>query len=344
MTWRKRTILLTGASGVVGRALIDDLAAEFDVVCLRHRRSINDVRVSEFSGSFSEPSLGMSSADYSVLVKRVDAIVHAAAATSWKLSPERIREVNTSGATALLRLAEQASAPLYFLSTAFVAHPPEKSHSPGAAAYVASKIEAEAIVREHTAPSVIVRPSIIIGDSLDGRMSQFQGIHAVMGAIVRGHAPMIPMPGDALIDFVPLDVVTGVVGKLLRENITEGEFWLTAGDQALSASEAVDICMELAVDLGLGTTKPRLIPTEAVDRLILPLLEDTLPRTLAARFQYLLEFACLFQNADVLPNSMSELGFAESMTKTALSRAAYNSLYYWAQDKGLAPTNQKQLA
>jgi len=344
MTWRKKTILLTGASGLVGRALIDDLATEFDVVCLRHRRSINDVRVSEFSGSFAEPCLGLSPADYAVLAKRVDAIVHAAAATSWKLSPERIREVNTSGATALLGLAEQASAPLYFLSTAFVACPPDKHHSPGAAAYVDSKIEAEAIVREHPAPSVIVRPSIIIGDSLDGRMSQFQGIHAVMGAIVRGQAPMIPMPADALIDFVPLDVVTGVVGKLLRENITAGEFWLTAGDQALSALELLDVCMELAADLGLGTPKPRLIPTEAVDRLILPLLEDSLPPRLAARFKFLLEFASLFQKSDALPNSMAELGFADSVTNKALSRAAYNTLYYWAQGKGLAPTNQKQLA
>jgi len=344
MTWRKKTILLTGASGVVGRALIDDLAAEFDVVCLRHRRSINDVRVSEFSGSFAEPCFGLSPADYAVLVRRVDAVVHAAAATSWKLSPERIREVNTGGATALLQFAEQASAPLYFLSTAFVAHPPEKSHSPGAAAYVDSKIEAEAIVREHATPSVIVRPSIIIGDSLDGRMSQFQGIHAVMGAIVRGEAPMIPMPAGALIDFVPLDLVTGVVGKLLRENITAGEYWLTGGEQALSAHELLDLCMELAADLGLATTKPRLIPTEAVDRLILPLLEDSLPPRMALKFRNLLEFSCLFQNTGALPNSMAELGFADSVTNKALRRAMYNSLYYWAQSKGLAPVDQKQLA
>ncbi|HWO63901.1 MAG TPA: hypothetical protein VNO31_28100, partial [Umezawaea sp.] len=132
--------------------------------------------------------------------------------------------------------------------------------------------------------------------------------------------------------------------KLLRENITEGEFWLTGGDQAPSALELLDICMELAADLGLGTTRPRLIPTEAVDRLILPLLEDSLPPRMALRFRNLLEFSCLFQNTGALPNSMAELGFAENVTKDALRRAVYNSLYFWAQSKGLVPVEQKQLA
>ncbi|MEU1205451.1 SDR family oxidoreductase [Nocardia sp. NPDC005825] len=338
MTWRKKTILLTGASGVVGRALIDELSPDFDIVCMRNRTPVADVRVSEFGGSFAEPRLGMSQGDYSLLAKRVDAIVHAAAATSWKEDPARIREINLGGPTALLRLAEQAQAPLYFLSTAFVANPPAANgHSPGAGAYVQSKIEAEELVRSHPAASVILRPSIITGDSADGRMAQFQGIHAVLGAIVRGAAPMIPMPSDALIDFIPQDLVSGVIGKMLRENITSGEYWLTAGDQALCARDIMDFCMGLAGDLGLAIKEPRLIPTEAVDRLIIPLLEDSLPPKLAAKFRDLLEFSWLFQTAEPLPNSLPELGFAARATKSALHRALYNSMYYWAQVKGLAP-------
>ncbi|MEC3956858.1 SDR family oxidoreductase [Nocardia sp. CDC153] len=342
MTWRKKTILLTGAAGVVGRALIDELAPDFDIVCMRHRTPVADVRVSEFGGSFDEPRLGMSADDYAVLVRRVDAIVHAAAATSWKEDPARIREVNLGGPTALLRLAEQASVPLYFLSTAFVANPPAANgHSPGAAAYVHSKIEAEELVRSHPAASVILRPSIITGDSVDGRMSQFQGIHAVLGAIVRGAAPMIPMPADALIDFVPQDLVAAVIGKLLREGVETGEFWLTAGDQSLNARDIMDLCMGLAAELGLATKEPRLIPTEAVDRLIIPLLEDSLPPKLAAKFRDLLEFSWLFQSAEPLPNSLPELGFGKQIEKDALHRAAYNSMYYWARVKGLAPADGK---
>lgn len=336
MTWRRKTLLLTGGSGVVGRALIDELSHDFDVVCMRNRNPVDDVRVSEFAGSFAEPRLGLSAGDYAVLSRRVDVIVHAAAATSWREDPRRIREVNLGGPTALLELATQASAPLYFFSTAFVADPPSaQGHSPGAAAYVQSKIEAEALVRSHAVPSVIVRPSIVIGDSADGRMAAFQGLHAVLGAIVRGAAPMIPMPASALIDFVPQDLVAAVIGRLVRQEVTSGEYWLTAGDQALCARQIMDLCMGLAGDLGLSTREPRLIPTEAVDRLILPLLEDSLPAPLQAKFRDLLEFAWLFQSADPLPNSLPELGFAAQVTTEELRKTAYLSMRYWAQVKGL---------
>lgn len=44
MNWCKRTLLLTGDSGVLGRALIDGLAHDFEIVCLRKRRPIDATR------------------------------------------------------------------------------------------------------------------------------------------------------------------------------------------------------------------------------------------------------------------------------------------------------------
>ncbi|MFV8160994.1 SDR family oxidoreductase [Mycobacterium sp. 134] len=336
MTWRKKTILVTGASGVVGRALIDELAGDFDIVCMRNRTPVADVRVSEFVGSFEQPMLGMSSSDYALLARRADAIVHVAAATSWKEDPARIREVNLGGPRALLQLATVADAPLYFLSTAFVANPPAPNgHSPGAAAYVRSKIDAEQLVREHPARTVIVRPSIVSGDSQSGRMAGFQGLHAVLGAIVRGSAPMLPMPEDALIDFVPQDLLAGALGQMLREGTDQGEYWLTAGHHALHALEIREMCMGIASDIGLSPPTPRFIPGEAVDRLILPLLEDSLPPSLQSKFRDLLEFAWLFQTSEPLPNSHAALGLQERITGSALRRSLTKSMMYWAAAKGL---------
>jgi hypothetical protein len=49
----RRTVLLTGASGVVGRALLDRLP-DMDVICLVHRRPVTGP--SSCSGSTSPPT------------------------------------------------------------------------------------------------------------------------------------------------------------------------------------------------------------------------------------------------------------------------------------------------
>lgn len=342
MTWRKRTILLTGASGVIGRALIDELAHDFDIVCLRNRRPIDDPRVSAFAGSFDHPNLGLTGEDYRRLVDRVDAIVHAAAVTSWKEEPARIRETNLSGPKALLRLAATADAPLYFYSTAFVADPPTDSDGfAGASTYVQSKIDAENLVREHSAKTVIVRPSVVSGSTVDGSMAAFQGLHRMLGGILRGRVPLVPCSADSLIDTIPQDLVAAVQGRLLREGVIAGEFWLTAGTNSLRARDFLDICVELGEQLDIDFAAPRFVPSDTVDRLLLPLLEDTLAPEAQQMFRDFLEFLWLFQTPEPLPSSMAELGLSEHVNRRALRAATAKSLRYWAASKGLVPSGDR---
>ncbi|MFV8161427.1 SDR family oxidoreductase [Mycobacterium sp. 134] len=178
MTWRKKTILVTGASGVVGRALIDELAGDFDIVCMRNRTPVADVRVSEFVGSFEQPMLGMS-------LKRLCITGQACRRHCPRSSRDQLegrpgadpRSEPRRAPRALLQLATVADAPLYFLSTAFVANPPAPNgHSPGAAAYVRSKIDAEQLVRQAPCPHrVIVRPSIVSGTRRAAEWPDFRG-------------------------------------------------------------------------------------------------------------------------------------------------------------------------
>lgn len=345
MTWRKRTILLTGGSGVLGRALIDELAHDFDIVCMRHRTPVADPRISEFSGDFAHPTLGLDTADYRRLTQRVDAVVHSAAVTSWKEDPETILRTNLAGPRALLRLAGDAEVPLYFFSTAFVANPPGDGTSfPGAATYVQSKIDAEQLVREDPAQTVIVRPSVVSGSTVDGRMAAFQGLHRVLGGVVRGRVPLIPCASDSLIDTIPQDLVAAVLGKLLRENIVHGEYWLSAGPEALHAGDILALCRDIGEELGITSAPPRFIPSEAVDRLLLPLLEDALPADAQAMFRDFLEFTWLFQTPEPLPTSMAELGFGPQVTRAALLEATAKSLRYWARTKGLGHAGQARVA
>jgi len=338
MTRHQRTILLTGASGVVGRALIEELAPSFHLICLRGSRRVNDLRVTELEGDVLDPTLGLRAEQYTRLVERVDVVLHSAAVTKWTADPAHLRAVNVRGTATMLGVAADARAPLYFLSTAFVTRTaPSDDRFAGLKAYMDSKVDAEQLLRESAVATVIVRPSVISGDSRDGRMAAFQGLHRMLGAIVRGTLPVLPADLDALVDSVPQDLVVEAIGALIRRRVTHGEFWLTAGDQALSFAEFVQVGEQVSQELGIRAHRPRFVPFESVDRLLLPLLDDLLDPTQRQMFVDFLESVWVFQSKDRLPSDLAALGFGDRVTKGALTEAAYRSLAFWAQAKGLAP-------
>jgi thioester reductase-like protein len=338
---RKRTVLLTGGSGVLGRALVDELVEDFDVICVRHRKPVADLRVGTVTGDLSRADLGLAPADLDRLLRRVDVILHSAANTSWRAGREEIFATNVGGTATMLGLAERAQAPIYFMSTAFVArvgHTGDDERFGGAAAYLASKIEAEQLLRDSGLPGAIVRPSVVIGDSRDGRMASFQGFSKAAAAVVQGTVPVVPADPGSLIDAVPQDLVARATATLIRERVTAGEFWLTAGEHALVLADLVDTCLDFAAELGLSPHKPRLIPIEMVDRLLLPLLEGAIPPVLRRRFREYAELLLLFQSATPMESSLAELGFAAESRRPALAKAFRRTLEYWATRQGLLPS------
>jgi thioester reductase-like protein len=340
MPSRKPVLLLTGAAGVLGQALIQELVTDHDIICLRRRSSADDPRVTEIAGDLTVDGLGLPDADLDRLTRRIDVVLHAAAATSWSLAPKEIISTNVTGTERMLRLAERAQAPLYYVSTAFTERPVlrgEDSRFVGPKAYVDSKIAAEQLVRDSGQPTAIVRPSIVIGDSTDGRISAFQGIHKAIRAVVRGIAPMIPAHPSALVDVVPQDVVAQATAALIRRRETGGEHWLTAGPDALTVQEMLDVCLTVARRAGTDPARPRLVPTETVDRLLLPLMTDVIPASMRRRFDDLITLMLLFQSTTALPTSLPALGFGEQVTKQALLVAFERGVEYWAVDRGILP-------
>jgi nucleoside-diphosphate-sugar epimerase len=270
------TVLLTGASGVLGRAFVEELCADVDLVCLRQYHPVGDSRVTEVAGDLSVERLGLGAREWTRLARRTGAVLHAAAVTSWRAAPEDIVATNVAGTRRVLEFARAAGCPLYFVSTAFLARPFSASgdDSAGPSAYLKSKVEAERLLRDSGHPVVIVRPSIVIGDSRDGRIAAFQGIHRAAASVVAGLAPIIPAEPGSLVDALPQDVVAAATAALIRRRVTGGEYWLTAGDQALTVGDMLDACLRVAERFGPRPARPRLIPTEAVGRLLLPLMED----------------------------------------------------------------------
>jgi nucleoside-diphosphate-sugar epimerase len=335
---KRPVVLLTGGAGVLGRALIDELSQDFRIVCLRHRTPVNDRRVREVRADLLEPQLGLREREFELLAAEVELIVHCAAATNWKSDPGSIRRANLDGTVAMLDLAARAGAPVYHMSTAFVANPlapEEQERFPGAAAYLASKTAAEQVVREAAVPGVILRPSVVMGDSVTGRIAGMQGLTRALGAIVKGQVPVLPGAPDARIDMVPQDVVARAVGGLLRGGVTEGEYWLTAGAEALLQREVVDTCLEFAEGYGPRPHPPRLIPLESVHRLLLPLIEGpTFPESLRRRFHTYAELLLVFQRALPFESSLGSPHCGPALSKDALRQALVRNLTAWSTGRG----------
>jgi len=251
-----RTILLTGATGLVGRGVMDRLLAADphlrlvtlvrDPAGIAHRRSD---RVTVLRGDLVRPGLGMSGADRRALRGQVDTMCHVAADVRFSQTWAEARRTNVGGTFRILDLADEIEAARFlFVSTAFAvgrATGDIEEGSPPADgwvnAYERSKWEAECLVRASASSWVILRPSTLVFDRVGGRVEQDNAIHGALRIHHRGLAPMLPGTPSSTVDVVPSDYVCdAVAGLTLREELAGETIHLCAGDGALPLEEMLD--------------------------------------------------------------------------------------------------------
>src|SRR5438128_9090245 len=192
---RRTTILVTGAAEVVGQALLSRLKDrnEADVICLVHRRSIREhPRLRAAQGDITKPRLGLSPADYDALARRVDSVIHCAALTPAHRVVGTLEATNAGGTEEVVKLAEAGGVPLCHVSTAHVRAQVDGHPGRPSARYVASRRLAEDAVRAGSVPYLILRPSVVLGDSRTGHIASFQGFYRAAAAILKGILPVIP--------------------------------------------------------------------------------------------------------------------------------------------------------
>src|ERR1019366_950135 len=203
----RRVVLLTGATGFLGRYLLRDLLLSGQRVAVLARDSRDgraENRIKELlnfwgeslgrplpcpvvlHGDLVHAGLGLNLSDRRWLGRHCHAVLHAAANLSFRPTPDgEPWKTNVLGTQALLQLATDLKIPhWHHVSTAFVCgkrmgHIQETDldhgqqfHNP----YEQSKCEAEKCVREAKGIcATIYRPSVIVGDSRDGYTSSFVG-------------------------------------------------------------------------------------------------------------------------------------------------------------------------
>jgi len=255
-------ILVTGATGFLGRALVERLAKDGYAVraAVRIDRGgwpdgVRPVVVGDLSGS----------TDWSAALAGVDGVVHCAArAHVLKESAAdplaEFRRVNTDGAVALGRQAAKAGVRrLIFISSIgvnggetrgrpFAAADEPAPHSP----YAVSKLEAEqglAVVAAATGLEVVViRPPLVTGPDPNGNLATLRS------AIRRG----LPLPFGLVTanrrDLVSLDVLCDLIETCIRHPAAAGHTFLVSDGAPVSTRRLLE-------DIGaMDGRTPRLLP------------------------------------------------------------------------------------
>jgi thioester reductase-like protein len=256
---RRGGVLLTGATGFLGRYLLRELLASGQRVAVLARpgrsgsaaervaellASVN-ARPVVLTGDLNAPGLGLRGADRDWLARHCRSVVHAAARVSLRRSADgEPCKTNVRGTENLLGLcAEFGLRELHHVSTAFVcgdrvgpAREDELDRGQGFHnEYEGSKLEAERRVRSASGlRATIYRPAIIVGDSRTGYTSSYLGFYRFLdladrlagpvGADGRRSLPLrLPFTGDEPRNLVPVDWVARAIVRIVNRPRWHGQ-------------------------------------------------------------------------------------------------------------------------
>lgn len=296
MSERGRVALVTGfptsflAARVVQKLLHEERALSLRLVVqerwmeraktqLGQLSSSDRARVQILEGDAAAMDLGLSGREFVELAREVDVIHHCAAITYLGVEHEAARHLNVDGTREVIELAQEAEhlERLVHWSTALVSgarrgyvledeleatagfrNPIEKT-----------RFEAEALVQRAATqvPTTILRPSIIVGDSVSGEIDRLEGPYLLV--LLMLNAPMdlrVPLPGrgDIPLNLVPIDFVVDAGYAIARDRRSLGKTFHLVDPEPVTARRVFELIARAA-----GRPVPRgFLPTNLATALL----------------------------------------------------------------------------
>jgi nucleoside-diphosphate-sugar epimerase len=259
-----RTVLITGASGFIGKPMVRALAASGWTVraAARDPTAIPDIADVE---RVALPDLARA-ADWSQVVGGVSHVVHLAgiAHAPGYLPDEVYARINTQAVGELARSAKGRIERLVLMSSVRAQAGLSADHAITEAdpakptdTYGRSKLEAERLLAESGVPFTVLRPAVVYGRGVKGNIASLATL---------AQTPM-PLPFGGLDNrrsLLALQNLAAAIDLVLTSPKAEGEIFLVADSEPISVAKMVAAMRE-----GLGRP-PHLIrvPAGGVKRLM----------------------------------------------------------------------------
>ncbi|OUM39616.1 NAD-dependent epimerase/dehydratase family protein [Arthrobacter sedimenti] len=238
------TVLVTGASGMLGRTVAEHLLAGGSPVRCFQRRPSGIDGVEELLGSIGDAGA------VTAAVQGCDAVIHLAAKVSFTGTPAEFDRTNVEGTRLLLDAAQDAGATdVVYVSSPSVAHdgtslvgapagPAEPEYARGH--YARTKAAAELLALARSTPEfrvAAVRPHIVWGPG------DTQLVERVIERARRGRLPLLD-GGTALIDTTYVDnAASAIVACLHRMQAAQGQAFVVTNGEPRPIAELLDgIC------------------------------------------------------------------------------------------------------
>ncbi|MFD5179751.1 SDR family oxidoreductase [Nocardia sp. NPDC058379] len=335
-------ILLTGATGVVGTALRERLTAG-SYTALTHRTPLPGVDT--ITGDITAPRFGLDDTAYNQLIEGTGCVLHCAANTSLNADPAVLAEDNARGTRHAIELANDADVPLIHVSTAFVEAIDRAENRGARLNYAESKLVGERLVTDHARRWTIVRPSIVIGDSSDGHIADYQGLFRLAELVRGGRLPFFPCGADSRVDIITQDVVAAALAQLSRVALDRGDtghdlVWLTCGAAAPRVWEVIEAFLAPRSTGEPRPRAPRFIDRDQYERLIRPVFLSELDPGLARRIDNLFTHVAPYVSiVDPFPDATTVGDYQPAVTDPLLQ--LNRSLDHWAR-AGAAPRSREE--
>lgn len=231
------TVVLTGATGVLGRNLLEQLLADPRVkqiyaVAVRPgslSRIPPHPKLAIHPGDLTSPLLGLSPADAATIAADADIFVHAAANRSFWDGYGSLRAANVGAVKEVVALAAPRGARVHFVSSGEVAKYHDVPPADGSDGYVASKWAAERFLERVVEGGVVEGLDVVVhrprGDAgMEARPAPAEVLGELVGLAKRvGRRPVLEGVAGSL-GVVPVaEIVGGVARAVFGEEEGAGQ-------------------------------------------------------------------------------------------------------------------------